>query len=101
MILLPRVKLAAMSPQIALALYVADKVRDEFDSREITVTSVCDGAHSHTSLHYIGHAADIRTRDIDTEMQRDFTDTLIEKLGAEFDVVLESDHIHIEYQPKL
>ena len=29
-----------------------------------------------------------------------FTEGLSEALGEEFDVVLESDHIHIEFQPK-
>ena len=63
------------------------------------ITSCVDGTHGHNSLHYSGLAFDLRTRDLATDpglvVQR-----LREALGAEFDVVLEPTHIHVEFQPE-
>ena len=63
---------------------------------EMIVTSARDGKHGINSLHGDGLAVDLRTRD--------FTDAwaqyLRNALGAGWDVVVESDHIHVERDPK-
>jgi len=72
----------------------------------LTVTSINDGKHSKESLHYKGEAFDIRTRDDDSGIQwSDATKDLIaktlrERLGPDYDVVVERHHIHCEYDPK-
>ena len=66
----------------------------------MVVTSVMDGKHRPGSLHYVGYAADLRTWAIESDHLAEFTQGLAEELGEEFDVVLEKDHIHIEFQPK-
>lgn len=64
----------------------------------MTITSGNDGIHKKDSKHYENNAIDIRTRDMGNryktfkEIQRD--------LGKNYDVILENDHIHIEYDPK-
>lgn len=64
--------------------------------------------HAEESLHWTGLAWDIRTRK-NNDAASDFIGRhLLEsividlklKLGSLFDVVLEKDHIHIEYDPK-
>lgn len=63
-------------------------------------TSGEDSQHKPGSLHPSGNAADLRIWHIPkTELQR-FTLGLAMVLGSQYDVVLESDHIHIEYDPK-
>ena len=65
-------------------------------SGEMVVTSVRDGKHKEHSLHYVGQAVDLRTRDF-TDMWAHY---LRNALGKDWDVVVESDHIHVEYDPK-
>ena len=65
---------------------------------DLVITAGLDGKHKTGSLHYVGCAFDIRTRNIS-----DASNAYImikEKLSDAYDVVLHSTHIHIEYQPK-
>ena len=65
-----------------------------------TVTSLNDSKHSFKSLHYSGCAADLRTRDLKGITPEEMKVRLKDALGKDFDVVVESDHIHVEYDPK-
>ena len=96
----PGVRIQGVRPELAVGLLVAASVFDDF-STELVITSVVEGTHSHGSLHYAGQAADLRSKHIESELQRHIRDDLSEKLGNDFDVTLEHDHFHIEYQPKL
>lgn len=74
---------------------------------ELTVTSVCDGKHMDGSKHYEGNAFDLRTWEfrepgvqlpmVEKEM---IAASLSYALGADYDVIAESTHIHVEYDPK-
>jgi hypothetical protein len=67
----------------------------------MVVTSVNDGSHSYSSLHYSGCAADLRIRNLpEHTMPEDVANEIKERLGKDFDVIVEKDHIHMEYQPK-
>lgn len=61
---------------------------------EAVITSTCNDAHAANSLHYADLAIDIRLPPHDRAKTRDGLQQL---LGDDFDVVLESTHIHIEY----
>jgi hypothetical protein len=89
----PGVQMRTLSPQMLLAIIEADRILEG----SLVVTSVSDGTHSSGSLHYVGLAADFR---LPLE-PLDFVAQLKESLGAEFDVVIEKDHVHVEYQPKV
>ena len=89
----------SLCPQITLALMVLDGVFIKHGI-EMVITSVNDANHAPTSLHYSGHGIDFRSRTVP-----DKTQFLIEckiALGhsPDFDLILESDHYHLEYQPK-
>lgn len=90
------VRVAGIRPEIALAIQVADGVWERQGS-ELVVTSITDGKHSPTSLHYSGAAADFRIWNIDAQRAKE---DLKDALGGDYDVVLEKDHIHCEFQPK-
>ena len=91
------VKLAGLRPEVVVAMVIADQVYAKHD-KAFVITSVTDGKHSDTSLHYTGNAFDCRIYDdIDNEALRD---EIKGKLNVDFDVVLEGNHIHIEFQPK-
>lgn len=89
----PGVQLRIMSTQILLAILEADRILEG----TAVVTSVSDGKHSAGSLHYVGLAFDLRL----PANPAGFVGALKAALGAEYDVVLEHDHIHVEYQPKV
>lgn len=71
------------------------------------VTSGRDGGHSEKSLHYGSaedfreRAFDLRTRDLNLVQQKNAEESIRTLLGPMFDVVLERDHLHVEYQPKI
>jgi uncharacterized protein YcbK (DUF882 family) len=93
------VKIAGMRCELMFGLYVAASVY-KTHGYDLTVTSLCDGKHSRTSLHYSGAAADLRIWDIAPEKLVLIVDEMGKALGVDYDVVLESDHIHLEFQPK-
>jgi len=90
---------AALEPAVLLALFIADQIWNEL-GQELVVTSLNDSTHSETSLHYIGNAADLRTRYFTDEIKEKAAAMLKEKLNKHYDVVVEKTHIHLEYQPK-
>lgn len=88
-----------ISPQLVLGLVICDRVYTEY-GQELVITSLNDGHHMEGSLHYKGDAADLRTRYFSGAAKDKVSETLRERLGIDFDVILETDHIHIEYDPK-
>lgn len=95
------VVLAGVSVEVGYALGVAALIHRERFNADLVVTSARDSMHNTGSLHYVGKAADLRTRDLHGGEQATFVQLLkneLEPLG--FDVVLENDHIHIEFDPK-
>ena len=63
-------------------------------------TSIMDGVHGKASRHYWGDAVDFRTRHIPEGKLSELTARCKEYLGDDFDAVMESDHLHVEYDPK-
>lgn len=101
MILKAGVRLRGARPELIVALIVASEVYREH-GRSFTVTSVCDSSHSRGSLHYKGMAFDCRTltAGVLPEEASKIADGIRNRLGSDFDVVVEKDHIHIEWDPK-
>lgn len=76
---------------------VAEGIWREDGEDNLTITSGTDGTHSTGSLHYSGAAVDLRIKDIRKVASK--AARLRNRVGRDFDVVLESTHIHIEFQP--
>ena len=89
----------SLCPQILLALMIVDQVMKEC-GQEAVITSINDARHSETSLHYSGSAVDLRSRAFGNPNQ--VLALCKSALGNsnDFDIILESDHFHLEYQPK-
>lgn len=85
--------------QILFGICVASEVYQKHGF-EMEITSGDEGEHSFGSLHFSGNAADFRIKNIPTEVVLDIVDDIKERLGVDYDVVLEGNHIHLEYQPK-
>ena len=93
------VSLKNLQPQMSFALLAIDTVYRELGYHTV-VTSGNDRKHSRGSLHYVGLAADFRTRHLKEGEAAKIAAQVKAALGGEFDVVLEADHLHVEYQPK-
>ena len=95
----PGVDISGIQPEMALALPIIATVYAEFGV-ECVITSSKDGKHGRNSLHYVGFALDFRTRDLSHDDQLKLQKILCERLQVQFDVVLEKDHLHVEFQPE-
>ncbi len=91
------VDLRGLQPQMALAYTIISKCYGMYDC---VITSGSDSKHGPNSLHYSGRALDIRTRHLAGQALQAIVDKVKECLGPQFDVVLESDHLHVEFDPK-
>jgi len=93
------VNLAGIQPELVVAMIVCEGIISRY--QEFTVTSILDGKHKTGSLHPKGLALDIRTRNFSGESAlKNCIEDLRDALGPQFDVVRESDHIHVEFDPK-
>ena len=78
----------------AAAANVAEK-----EGFTVVITSGTDGSHKKNSLHYTGDALDLRISNLTTEQRGKLLAGLLTRLGDNYDVILEPDHIHVEYDP--
>jgi len=99
LLLKPGVRVAGLRPEILLAVVIAERVCAEMGV-DCVVTACVDGVHQAGSLHYCGLAVDLRSRDfrpgdLDKAIAR-----IRQCLGADYDVVLENEHVHVEFDQK-
>ena len=92
-------KVNGLKPEILLAYTIACEVYRKFEV-DCVITEGTGGKHGVGSLHYVGLAIDLRTRDFVGEDARIAHRMLANRLGEEYDVVYEATHIHVEFQPK-
>jgi len=90
-------RVQGVQPELILGLLVVNEIFSK-NQLDCTITCISDSKHSNGSLHYVGFAADIGLP------PAHLTNVMLEaiklNLGQDFDVVIEKDHIHIEFQPK-
>ena len=67
---------------------------------ECVLTAGCDNNHAKDSLHPDGLARDFRTNHMKADHRVELAMNLTTALGPEFDVILETDHLHVEWDPK-
>lgn len=94
------VDLRGLVPQMAVAYAIAQEIYRDRGQR-CTITAGADGRHGPNSLHSrdgLCRAIDLRTRVLEDPSA--VADELRAALGSQFDVVLEPDHIHVEFDPK-
>ena len=92
------VELEALSSKIIDGLRLAALTCPDYGV--LTVTSQADGTHKENSLHYKGRAWDLRTRYMLEEDKKTWKSNLEIALGDSWQVILEKDHMHIEYDPQ-
>lgn len=98
------VRIFGVRTEVLFALQIADYVWSRYTKKgaiqDPELTSVMNGEHMPGSLHYVGQACDLSIKNIESNNLEQLKDDLKYRLGPDFDVILSSDHIHIEFQPK-
>ena len=90
------VDISRLKPEIRKILGIIDLIIWGIEKREMVITSTYEGSHCAGSLHYANLAVDVR-RSFDNNSSYE---EIKERLGKDYDVILERTHIHIEYDPK-
>jgi len=96
-----RARIRGIQPEMIFALMVANEVYKKY-GYELTVTSIAElsPGRKKGSRHLSGYAVDLRTRDMSHAHQNKIWLDISEALGPDYDVILESNHIHIEFDPE-
>jgi len=91
------VKIAGVRPELLMGLMVANSIIAYEFNADMIITACTDGTHMAGSKHYVGQAVDIRIGNLSDPVA--VVSRLKFELEELFDVVLERDHIHFEYDP--
>ena len=96
------VDVGGIQPEVLLGLEICHGVFTRL-GMPLVVTACLDGKHMTGSKHYVGQAVDMRLPSkysieplIDVMVQAECR----VHLGLQYDLVLEKDHLHLEYDPK-
>lgn len=90
-------------PEMTQITETARKTAPPTDDGKVWITSANDSKHGDASLHYKNLAFDIRIYNITGKVHHEaelWAERLAVALGPEYDVVLEKDHLHIEFDPE-
>jgi len=83
------------------ALLICEDVYKMYGRKEgVTITSARDGIHSAGSMHYYGYAIDTRIYFWSKKISNIvflLIRSKLKEISTYYDVVIESDHIHIEW----
>ena len=90
------VDISRLNREIRRALPKIQEVLRQFHE-ELVITSTYEGTHGEGSLHYCNDAIDLKGPKVYLGPTKE---DLKVTLGKDYDVVLERDHIHVEYDPK-
>jgi len=90
------VDISRLNREIRRALGKVDAIYAKH-GEEIVITSTYEGTHSAGSLHYSNDAFDCRKHSTSNDK---VVSEIRERLGPDFDVVVEATHNHIEHDPK-
>lgn len=93
-----KVKAGVRPRNLVIAAAIANTA--ELLRLELVITSGTDGRHKRNSKHYSGEALDMRTSNLSKLDIPRVMRVLEKRLGPDYEVLLESDHIHIEHDPK-
>lgn len=90
------VRVSGIQQETVLGIMICHQVFTE-EKQKFTVTSVVDGTHKPGSFHYSGLAFDLRTYDLRGIGVLSMAQKLRDRLPSEYQIIVESDHIHVEF----
>ena len=90
------VDISRLKREIRRSLHKVEAIYNKYNE-ELIITSTYEGNHGAGSLHYANDAYDARKANLNRPL---ITNEIKKELGKHFDIVIECDHLHIEYDPK-
>lgn len=90
------VRIIGLKPEMIICMMIIEPIMEAYE-QELVITSGTEGRHSAKSRHYLGYGLDIRCRDIPASQIPEAVIDMQESLGAEFFVLYEGNHIHIQF----
>ncbi len=98
-------KLAGLKTEILVGLLIVEKVIESYGF-DTTITEGTGGEHMPNSLHYVGLAVDIRSKNLNLPLTK--ASVIAEaklSLGDEYGFILENEglpneHYHLQFKPK-
>lgn len=89
-----------LRPEMLLAIWIIDAINYDYGVR----TLITSGSDEHPkrlawTLHDDGLAVDLRHPGLNAARMVNWHDDIVDALGPEYDIVVEKDHVHVEYQP--
>lgn len=94
---------AHFEPFMVKIIDAARETAPMLENGTVWITSATDSEHMEGSLHYTNRAFDIRIRNIIGGVKHEarlWAERMQVALGDDYDVLLEHDHIHVEYDPE-
>ncbi len=88
-----------LKPEMVMAYFIACGVYNKY-GHDCILTEGTGARHSKGSQHPLGYAIDLRISNLHPEEITKITDLIRASLAGEYQVILETDHIHIEFDPK-
>lgn len=89
-------------PEMVRIVNIARACAPETTDGAVWITSAAEGQHMTGSLHYENKAFDIRISNVvggDSHV-RFWAAKMSLALGPDYDVIIESDHLHVEFDPE-
>jgi hypothetical protein len=94
-------KSAVKCPKVVILVAAAANAHRELDlPGDMWVTSLNDSVHMRGSKHYEDEAADLRTRDLTQAQVTAWAKVIKRRLGRDYQVIDEGDHLHLEFDPQ-
>lgn len=91
-----------VSQQVVIACAVVNAANQLGLPVNMLITSGRDGTHKEGSLHYRDRALDFRTKHLTLTQKHALAETVQQRLGPDYDVILEAvgkpnEHLHVEH----
>jgi hypothetical protein len=99
MLLKESVSVVNLQPPILLAIMIVNELFKDF-GYACVITSISDGVHMSGSLHAKGLAVDFRTHNVSSKLMPQLVAVIKQAMPSQYDIILEVDHLHIEFDPK-
>ncbi len=98
--MLDGVSLVGLRPEMLFGHSIVIEVFRDLGHETLHITSIRDGQHSKGSRHYIGLAIDYDVIGLDKSDFESIAEEIRARLTTEFDVIVHTGHIHVEFDPK-
>jgi len=92
--------LCGLKPEILAVRPMVINAAERLGAEHLVIHCIRDGQHSVGSKHYAGYAEDYDVPGWDADQMGKWAADVREGVSAEFDVIAEPTHLHVEYDPK-